>query len=196
MAIDKKLIEQLQIEVDAAFLYRQLAAHFKDEPAHTIFNKMSLIEHGHAKRVLSKIQAINPQYEMPNASFGARMQIKIAEYAGYTFIINNLSAVEWKIAKSVVDKKHSTGEAITGYENIHLNILSSLSSQQKINVEGGLLSQFEGKHKSIEGNALRAAVLGANDGLVSNMSLVMGVAGAAQGSSSVLIAGVAGLLAG
>jgi vacuolar iron transporter family protein len=52
------------------------------------------------------------------------------------------------------------------------------------------------RHKSVGGNALRAAVLGANDGLVSNMSLVMGVAGATNGESGVLLAGMAGLLAG
>ena len=48
----------------------------------------------------------------------------------------------------------------------------------------------------LDGNALRAAVLGANDGLVSNFSLVMGVAGATSAAGPVLIAGVAGLLAG
>ena len=46
------------------------------------------------------------------------------------------------------------------------------------------------------GNALRAAVLGANDGLCSNLSLVMGVAGASVGSHGLLVTGVAGLLAG
>ena len=52
------------------------------------------------------------------------------------------------------------------------------------------------QHATIGGNALRAAVLGANDGLVSNLSLVMGVAGAGLASSTILITGVAGLLAG
>ena len=47
-----------------------------------------------------------------------------------------------------------------------------------------------------DGNALRAAVLGANDGLVSNFGLVMGVAGAGAASDAVLVAGVAGLLSG
>lgn len=50
--------------------------------------------------------------------------------------------------------------------------------------------------RAIDGNALRAGVLGANDGLVSNFSLVMGVAGASAGGEPVLIAGIAGLLAG
>ena len=40
---------------------------------------------------------------------------------------------------------------------------------------------------------LRAAVLGLNDGLVSNISLVMGVAGGANDPSIVLLAGIAGL---
>ena len=43
---------------------------------------------------------------------------------------------------------------------------------------------------------LRAAVLGANDGLVSNLSLVMGVAGGVDDPNFVLFAGIAGLLAG
>jgi VIT1/CCC1 family predicted Fe2+/Mn2+ transporter len=46
------------------------------------------------------------------------------------------------------------------------------------------------------GNALRAAVLGANDGLVSNLSLVMGMTGAAGSAHLVLLTGLAGLLAG
>ena len=57
-------------------------------------------------------------------------------------------------------------------------------------------SRIDVKHRWVDGNALRAAVLGANDGLVSNFSLVMGVAGARAGGGAVLIAGIAGLLAG
>jgi VIT1/CCC1 family predicted Fe2+/Mn2+ transporter len=63
-------------------------------------------------------------------------------------------------------------------------------------MEGGLLAQFEGRHRTAGGNAMRAAVLGANDGLVSNFSLVMGVAGASLSSSTILLTGLAGLLAG
>jgi VIT1/CCC1 family predicted Fe2+/Mn2+ transporter len=55
---------------------------------------------------------------------------------------------------------------------------------------------MEGRHKASGGNALRAAVLGSNDGLVSILSLVMGVAGANLNSHDVFIAGMAGLLAG
>lgn len=43
---------------------------------------------------------------------------------------------------------------------------------------------------------LRATVLGANDGIVSTASLIMGVASASTGTTQILIAGIAGLVAG
>src|ERR1700689_4773836 len=53
-----------------------------------------------------------------------------------------------------------------------------------------------GGRRRLGGNALRAAVLGANDGLVSNLSLVMGVAGAEVAGRTILLTGIAGLIAG
>ncbi len=58
------------------------------------------------------------------------------------------------------------------------------------------LAQVGVRHRSGLGGSLRAAVFGANDGLVSNASLVLGVAGAGVGSGYVLTTGLAGLLAG
>jgi VIT1/CCC1 family predicted Fe2+/Mn2+ transporter len=51
-------------------------------------------------------------------------------------------------------------------------------------------------HLSHRSNWLRAAVLGANDGIVSTSSLVLGVAASGASSSAILTAGVAGLVAG
>ena len=58
------------------------------------------------------------------------------------------------------------------------------------------LAEVGARHRSSLGGSLRAAVFGVNDGLVSNMSLVLGVAGAGAGAGYVLTAGSAGLLAG
>jgi VIT1/CCC1 family predicted Fe2+/Mn2+ transporter len=58
------------------------------------------------------------------------------------------------------------------------------------------LAQVGARHRSSLGGGLRAAVFGVNDGLISNVSLVLGVAGAGAASGYVLTAGVAGLLAG
>ena len=54
----------------------------------------------------------------------------------------------------------------------------------------------ESWHRASRSGTLRAAIFGVNDGLVSNLSLVMGVAGATPDSRFVILAGVAGLLAG
>jgi VIT1/CCC1 family predicted Fe2+/Mn2+ transporter len=52
------------------------------------------------------------------------------------------------------------------------------------------------RHRNVQGGASRAAVLGAGDGLITNVSLILGVAGASTSASPVRLAGVAGLLAG
>ena len=64
------------------------------------------------------------------------------------------------------------------------------------NGPGALASRTSPQGLFGAGGSLRAAVLGANDGLVSNFSLVMGVAGGTSNAEFVLLAGVAGLLAG
>ena len=52
------------------------------------------------------------------------------------------------------------------------------------------------RHRDVKSGGTRAAVLGAGDGLLTNVSLVLGVAGASTNASTVRLAGVAGLLAG
>ena len=52
------------------------------------------------------------------------------------------------------------------------------------------------RHRDVQGGTQRAAVLGAGDGLLTNLSLVLGIAGASTNASAVRLAGVAGLLAG
>src|SRR3984957_11077296 len=52
------------------------------------------------------------------------------------------------------------------------------------------------RHRDIQGNAPRAALLGAGDGLITNVSLILGIAGASTNGSTVRLVGIAGLLAG
>ncbi len=52
------------------------------------------------------------------------------------------------------------------------------------------------EHRDVQGGAARAAVFGVSDGLVSNVGLILGVAGASTSSNAVQVAGIAGLVAG
>jgi VIT1/CCC1 family predicted Fe2+/Mn2+ transporter len=59
------------------------------------------------------------------------------------------------------------------------------------------IADVGGRHRRAKSaGGLRAAVFGANDGLVSNASLILGVAGATNESGTILLTGVAGMLAG
>src|SRR5581483_8483971 len=55
---------------------------------------------------------------------------------------------------------------------------------------------FEHHHRDIQGGAARAAVFGVSDGLTSNVSLILGIAGASPTSGVVRLAGLAGLIDG
>ena len=61
---------------------------------------------------------------------------------------------------------------------------------------GGYEPLHEHHHRNLQGGAARAAIFGVSDGLLSNASLILGVAGAQSHNSAVLIAGVAGMVGG
>lgn len=73
--------------------------------------------------------------------------------------------------------------------------MSSYSSGEDLFVPTSLNMQSE-RHRTNRVGWLRAAVLGANDGLLSTASLVLGVAAAHGSHGSILVAGTAGLVAG
>jgi len=192
----KKLKRQLQTEVDTAFLYESIAAIQKEDNLVRILQSLSQIEKGHAQHMLDKVKISEPDYYMPTPSARSKFQLKLGKLFGYSSIISNLSSIEKQFAVNAVKNKIQKGEKPTGFEHNHLKIIEAVNNNAALNVSGGLISKFESRHKSVGGNALRAAVLGSNDGLVSNMSLVMGVAGAAVSNNTILLTGSAGLLAG
>ncbi|KVV15776.1 VIT1/CCC1 transporter family protein [Flavobacterium sp. TAB 87] len=191
-----KLKDQLQTEVDTSFLYDRIAAIQNDDNLIRVLQSLSEIENGHSENILHKISKFDPKYTMPLPSSRAKLQLKLGKIFGYNSIISSLSSIEKQFAVNAVKTKLQSGEKPTGFEHNHLKIIEAVNNNGALNVSGGFLSKFESRHKSVGGNALRAAVLGSNDGLVSNMSLVMGVAGAAVSNNTILLTGIAGLLAG
>ena len=187
--------ESLRTEVDAAFLYDRIAAQEKDPRIARLFHEMAAIERGHAAHAFEALHRAGVLSTMPGPSWRARTLDRIGRVLGYDHVIAQLMDVEKGLAKASVAQKLRSGTPVSGAERNHVRILGSLMAGQR-GMGGEQLGRIEGRHKSVGGNALRAAVLGANDGLVSNMSLVMGVAGATEGQEGVLLAGLAGLLAG
>ncbi|MBK9483730.1 MAG: VIT1/CCC1 transporter family protein [Chitinophagaceae bacterium] len=183
--------KNLQTEVDACYLYNKLAEVEDDATVANVFRQMSEIEKGHATAFLQR-QGLT---ELPPPSFRARALNRIGKIFGYDYILGVLMDTEKSISTAVIAAKNKNKLPITGTEANHVTILRSLLENES-KVTGGNVAKFESRHRSVGGNALRAAVLGGNDGLVSNFSLVMGIAGATSGQSGVLLAGVAGLLAG
>lgn len=186
--------KNLQTEVDASYLYNKLADSETDPTVANVFRQMSSIEKGHAEAFLKKI---NPGVtaEFPSPSLRAKALNTIGKVFGYDYVLGVLMDTEKSISSAVINAKNKNKIPITGSETNHVTILRSLLENES-KVTGSNLAKFESRHRSVGGNALRAAVLGGNDGLVSNFSLVMGIAGATAGGSGVLLTGIAGLLAG
>jgi VIT1/CCC1 family predicted Fe2+/Mn2+ transporter len=183
----------IQTEIDAAFLYGILADHEEDPAVARIFREMSSIEAGHAFSFL-KSQGMETTV-LPPPSRRARTLRLIGKVFGNDYILGVLMDTEKSLAANISKARSKTGTAPGLSDTTHVAILKNILSNHK-DVTGAQLARFEKRHRSVGGNALRAAVLGGNDGLVSNFSLVMGVAGATGGQSEVLLAGIAGLLAG
>lgn len=185
-------LKSIRTEVDACFLYRRLSEVEEDPEIADIFRQMSEIEKGHALAFLKSSNL--PETDMPGPSFRARTLNRIGKLFGYDYVLGVLMDTEKNISRSIVKTKEDLKMPLTGTETNHVKVLRNIV--EHANVGGSTIARFESRHKSVGGNALRASVLGGNDGLVSNFSLVMGVAGATEGGNGVLLAGLAGLLAG
>lgn len=188
------VLKSVQTEIDASYLYGVLADHEKDETIAHVFRQMSEIEMGHAEMFLRKHQPTGALV-IPPPSIRARILHRIGKTFGYEYIVGVLMDTEQSISNAVIKTKVKLQQPMTGSETNHVRILRTLL-ETNANISGPSVARFEKRHRSVGGNALRAAVLGGNDGLVSNFSLVMGVAGATHGGNNVLLAGSAGLLAG
>jgi VIT1/CCC1 family predicted Fe2+/Mn2+ transporter len=190
-----RLRRQLQTEADTAFLYGVVSDRSGDKTLSELYRKMSEIENNHAKRIISLMNTSGIETAIPLPSLSARIKARLTRHFGYEFVLSGLMKTEREIARTDVARKIKKGSELTGSELNHIRILDNLIAAET-GSEGSALARLEGRHRTVGGNALRAAVMGSNDGLVSNLSLIMGVAGATSGNKEVIIAGFAGLLAG
>lgn len=183
----------IQTEVDAWYLYNKLAEKEVDPIIANVFRQMSEIEKSHAVEFAKKMEMKFDDISKP--SWRAKSLNTIGKIFGYDYVLGALMDTEKSLSDAVIRQKENSKIQFSGNEDSHVKILRTILESEK-RVSGTQLSRFEKRHRSVGGNAIRAAVLGGNDGLVSNFSLVMGIAGATVGQAGVLLAGIAGLLAG
>ena len=186
-------LKNIQTEVDASFLYNLLAENESDENVAAVFKQMSEIEMSHAIAFAAKHALA--EADLPKPSGRAKTLRLIGKLFGYDYVLGVLLDTEKSISNAVVSARSKSKTPASISDTAHVTILKNILNNNK-NVSGTNLARFEKRHRSVGGNALRAAVLGGNDGLVSNFSLVMGIAGATSGQTEVLLTGLAGLLAG
>jgi VIT1/CCC1 family predicted Fe2+/Mn2+ transporter/rubrerythrin len=180
-------------EIDACYLYQKLAEKESDAIIASVFRKMSEIEKGHAEAFAKKENIELENLIQP--SWRAKTLNLIGKIFGYDYVLGALMDTEKSISSAIISSKKRNKLEIDGTETNHVKILRAiLQNEEKVSVNQ--ITRFESRHRTVGGNAIRAAVLGGNDGLVSNFSLVMGIAGATSGNQGVLLAGLAGLLAG
>ena len=186
--------QSIQTEIDACYLYSLLASHEEDPAVAEVFRQMAAIEKGHAEAFLRKKGL--PSEPLSPPSSRAKFLAWIGKVMGYDYVLGVLMDTEKSLSNAIKNGRKQAGDTRTSVSDTsHVTILKNILEHHP-EVSGTQLTRFEKRHRSVGGNALRAAVLGGNDGLVSNFSLVMGVAGATGGQSEVLLAGTAGLLAG
>lgn len=112
-----------------------------------------------------------------NPSLGSRLLMFLAKHFGSVFVLALLQRAE---SRSPYDDDQDASPAMAADEAIHEEIVRALANDGRQRLSGNF----------------RAAVFGANDGLVSNLALVMGAGATGMSSTMVLFTGVAGLLAG
>lgn len=101
----------------------------------------------------------------------------LARHFGSVFVLALAQRAE---TRSPYDDDDDATPAMAADERVHEEVVRGLAARGRARVSG----------------TFRAAVFGANDGLVSNLALVLGVSGGGAGASVVLLTGLAGLLAG
>jgi vacuolar iron transporter family protein len=185
----------LQGEVDGAALYGAMADAEPDPHLAQVYRRLASIEsaHGEFWRGRMTKAGLTPPKLAP--SFRARTLGWLAKRFGAAFVLPTVSAGEARDSSVYDNQPEAVAAGLPDDERSHRRIVQAVEASSG-GLAGPAIAGLEGRHRGVQGNALRAAVLGANDGLVSNLSLVMGVAGAVGGGRTALLAGLAGLVAG
>ncbi|HSH22058.1 MAG TPA: VIT1/CCC1 family protein [Candidatus Caenarcaniphilales bacterium] len=188
-------VSNLKLERDAIVLYERLASIERDPRRAEAFRRIAVNERRHADiwaRRLEEAGVPVPSGARPRAR--VRLIIGLARIFGTLAVADLVRALEGDEEEAYADQLTPETAAIAADEREHAEIWNRLGGREERRRSRGI--RDEAWHQSGRSGTLRAAVFGVNDGLVTNLSLVMGFAGAVSDNRLIVLAGVAGLLAG
>ena len=170
----KRYLENWYEEMNSAFLYAKLAEQEQDPHLSEVYRRLAAAEEGHARDWANKLQRSGESVPEFTPSWRTKTLAWLASKFGVGAVLPTLAATEQANSNGYASQPDAA--ALVPVERSHVMLLQQMSKSPG-GVAGDVLAKMEGRHRSAGGNALRAAVLGASDGLVSNFNLVMGVAG-------------------
>jgi VIT1/CCC1 family predicted Fe2+/Mn2+ transporter len=188
----RRFQENLRDELDGAALYAALAAAEKDPVRKDLFLQLSQAEAHHAELWRGKLRDAGVADSTHTPSLRTRLLARLARRFGPRFVMSSIAATEAADQNKYADQ--SDARALVADERGHAAVIAA-ATDSGIRT-GAAIGRSEPWHRGASGNSLRAAVLGANDGLVSNFCLLMGVVGAGSSERTVVLTGLAGLMAG
>jgi VIT1/CCC1 family predicted Fe2+/Mn2+ transporter len=206
MAADpRRFLRYLEAERNASLLYRALADTVDGDRRDALL-ELAQIEDAHAEHWVEKLT----EYGVPIPPAPTSLDptdaalVSRARGAGFADVLRHLEEAEGADA-GMYDEEPEAPASMSEDEREHIEVFA----QMRTSLEGGtdapkpayghrVVTQTPGEpwHRGDKSGSTRAAVFGVSDGLVSNTALVMGFAGASTNNSTVLFAGLAGLLAG
>jgi len=199
----RRFLRYLEAERNASLLYRALAETVDGERRAALV-ELADIEDEHASHWIAKLEANGVPVPPAPKSLDATSSALVARArgAGFADVLRHLEESEGADA-GLYDAEPEAPTSMSEDEREHLEVFARMRTQLADptavlpTVRQPLASvRAEPWHRQDKSGTSRAAVFGASDGLVSNTALVMGFAGAAPANSTVLFAGLAGLLAG
>jgi VIT1/CCC1 family predicted Fe2+/Mn2+ transporter len=185
-----------QGEIDGAAVYRAMAAAEENLQLASVYSRLADVEERHLGFWEEQLTSMGVDPGPRRASWRARSMCFLARHFGANVVLPVVATLEQDGQTTYDDQPETAGTEMRAQERSHARVLQFITSGSPQGVAGETLGRIEGRHRAPGGNSLRAAVLGANDGLTSNLALVMGVAGAQLRSSAILVTGLTGLLAG
>jgi vacuolar iron transporter family protein len=193
----KRYRRHLADELDSAAVYETLSHVERDAARRSVFAELAASEREHAHIWHEKLVANGVHPRRHRRSAKTRLLQTLTRIFGASIVLPTVAATEYADRDRYA---HEPGaEKLSAQEQQHAAIVQSIvaSNAEPEQTQGQQIAAAESWHKgATSGNDLRAAVLGANDGLVSNFCLIMGVAGAGSGNRTILLTGLAGLVAG